>query len=68
MTQPERVLEYMQKRGSISQAEATQHLGVTRLSAIILVLKKAGYSILDKWVEGKNRWGEPTRYKRYWLA
>lgn len=67
MTQKERVLEYMAGFGSISSMEAFVDLGITRLSAVIFDLKKAGHEIDMKYENGKNRFEEKTRYARYTL-
>ena len=44
MTQQKKILRYMESMGSITTMEAFR-LGVTRLSARILELKKMGYNI-----------------------
>lgn len=67
MTQCERVLDYMQRFGSITSAEAMMDLGVYRLAARISDLKDSGYNIKDVMESGKNRFGEKTSYKRYSL-
>ena len=67
MTHCERVLEYMLQHGSITQNEATDHLACTRLSGRIYDLKHRGYSIGKLMVDGKNRFGDPTRFARYFL-
>lgn len=67
MTQCERVLDYMQRFGSITAAEAVMDLGVYRLSARISDLKDEGHGIRDVMETGKNRFGEKTSYKRYFL-
>ena len=67
MTQCERVLDYMQRFGSITSAEAVMDLGVYRLAARISDLRKEGHRISDKMESGKNRFGEHTSYKRYSL-
>jgi hypothetical protein len=51
-----RVLEYMEKHGSISQAEADE-LKVKRLAARIDDLRKAGNNIVCEMVKGKNEYG-----------
>lgn len=68
MTQPEAVLDFMKWHGSITQAQANFELGVSRLAAIIKVLKKRGIEIDCEWQTGVNRYGELTRYKKYWIA
>lgn len=67
MTQCERVLDYMQRFGSITAAEAVMDLGVYRLSARISDLKDEGYKIKSVRESGKNRLGETTNYARYSL-
>ena len=68
MKQTMLVMAYLRKHGSISQKEATDELGITRLSARIWELRhKCGFEILDKTETSKNRFGLPCRYKRYYL-
>lgn len=66
-TQCERVLDYMNQFGSITQAEAYLDLGVARLASRINDLKKNGYVIEDKWEAVKNRFDETCYIKRYSL-
>ena len=68
ITQDERVLEYMQKFGSITTLEAFRDLGITRLSAKIYDLKKQGHVIVDEMIKVKNRFGEEGYVKKYMLA
>lgn len=62
------VLEYMNKHGSITQKQANDDLGVSRLSAVILQLKKMGVQIEDEIKTGKDRRGQDTWWKVYRLA
>lgn len=62
----ERILKYIREFGSITTLDAFMDLGCTRLSEYIRQLRLE-YNIKDKWENGKNRWGEKTEYKRYWL-
>lgn len=68
LTQDERVMWYIKKYGSITWLDAHRDLGVARLSAVIYNLvhldEEPIASITEK---GKNRWGEPTHYSRYYL-
>ena len=66
-TQAQRVLDYMQEKGSITQFEALEILGVMRLASRISELKKKGYPITSKPVVVKNRYGEKCRVKSYSL-
>ena len=63
----ERVLDYMNNFGSISSLEAFRDLGVTRLSAVIFNLKKAGYNITSNREKATNRYGDTTYFARYRL-
>lgn len=52
----------------ITDKEARDDLGISRLGARIFNLKKAGYNIVGEWKQGKNRFGETTRFKRFMLT
>lgn len=64
-SQCEMILAYMKQHGGITQLEATNELGITRLSARIFDLREQGYNIDDVTETGKNRFGEKCRYVRY---
>lgn len=66
-TQAQRVLDYLDEYGSITQIEAFRDLGVMRLASRISDLKKMGYPITSKVETVKNRWGENCYIKRYSL-
>ena len=66
-TQAERVLDYIEHFGSITQLEALQDLGVMRLASRISDLKKLGYPITSDVEAVKNRFGENCYIKRYSL-
>ena len=44
-TQQDMVLDYMKKHGAISSLEAFNELCITRLSAVIWLLRRKGYDI-----------------------
>ena len=68
ITLQDRVLQYMKETGSITSWEAIREFGATRLSAIIYNLRyKEGLNIISKNVNGKNRYGDPVSYARYFL-
>lgn len=67
VTQAHRVLDYLDEKGSITQLEALQELGVMRLASRISDLKKKGYPIRSDVVAVKNRYGESCHIKRYSL-
>ena len=61
-----RVLEYIERFGSINTFQAFMDLGCTRLSEYIRQLKLE-YNIQDEWLEGINRFGEKIKYKNYFI-
>lgn len=67
-TQAQRVLEYIQRHGSITQLEALQDIGVMRLASRISDLRKQGEHIDSKMVAVENRYGETCRVKSYFLG
>lgn len=68
-TQADRVLEYMQKFGSITTMQAFSDLGVTRLSARIYELRHyQNIEIISETMTRKNRYGEICNYAKYSLA
>lgn len=67
-TQCIRILEYMEKHGSITQYEALAELGVMRLASRISELRKRGWEIEWEWAEVLNRYGEKCRVKKYSLG
>ena len=67
-TQKERIIDYIIQFGSISSWEAYKDLGITQLGARIDELERDGYSFVKEWETAKNRYGEETQYKRYYLA
>jgi hypothetical protein len=67
-TQNERVLDYIDTFGSITQLEALRDLGVMRLASRISDLKRLGYPIESTVESVRNRYGEKCRVKRYSMA
>ena len=68
ITQRDRVINYIREFGSISSWEAYKDLGITQLATRIKELKEQGYEFRTEWESSKNRFGERTDYKRYYLA
>ena len=66
-TQNQRILEYINQFGSITQLEALRDLGVMRLASRISDLRKQGYGIISKREAVKNRYEETCYIKRYSL-
>ena len=63
--QTERILNYIDRFGSITQDEAAMEFGCRRLAARIYDLKRDGVKIETEIVYAKNRYGEPVSYARY---
>ena len=64
-TQNERIIDYINRFGSITQLEALQDLGVMRLASRISDLRSRGVPIVSDIEEVKNRFGEKCHIKRY---
>ena len=68
MKQTDRILDYMNRFGSITPVEAMADLGVMRLAARISDIENMGYRVVHRMEKGKNRYGEKTHYMRYSLG
>ncbi len=66
-TQNQRILDYIDRYGSITQLDAILDLGVIRLPSRVHDLKRLGYPVVSEFVQVKNRHGEPCRVKSYTL-
>jgi hypothetical protein len=64
-TQNERILDYIEKNGSITQLEALTECSVMRLASRVSDLRRKGYPITGKMVKVENRYGETCHIKRY---
>lgn len=65
-TQQERILEYMELNGVITQRDAIW-LGCYRLAAQIFELKKKGYNIETEMRTVNNKDGTTSRIAAYWM-
>lgn len=68
MNQYQLILEYIEKHGSISPAEAFTHLGITKLSTRISEMIRRGVKITKKTCHEPNRYGKMCRFTRYGKA
>lgn len=68
MTQCEKVLEYLEQKGSITAWQAVYDLGIFRLSARISDLKADGYKIKSETIRMKDGRGEFKNYAKYTLV
>ena len=62
-----KILDYIEREGSITPLDALREFGCMRLASRITDLKKAGFVISKEMETAKNRDGEPVRYARYRL-
>ena len=63
-----RVLEYLKThKNGITSMQAFEKFGVTRLSAIIFILRKE-YEIVGERCVGKNRFNDKARFVRFKLV
>ena len=66
-TQNQKILDYMEKFGGITQYEALFDLGVMRLASRISDLRRAGHDIKSETITVKNRFEEECHVSRYSL-
>lgn len=66
-SQPDKVLDYLKKHGSITSWQAITELRVTRLSAVIFRLKDRGYDISSFDREKVDSDGNKVRWVEYRL-
>lgn len=67
-SQCEMMLNHMREHGSITSLEAQTEYGIMRPASRISDLRSRGYDISREMVQGRNRYGEATRYARYTLG
>lgn len=67
-SQCDKIVEYMQKHGSITQLQAYIDIGCWRLASRINDLRRKGYAIKTETVKIKNRDGNSVPIARYSLA
>ncbi len=67
MSQKEEILKYMKSNGGITQLQATNSLGCTRLAARISDLRAEGHDIKKEMITVRKRFGGKARVARYSL-
>lgn len=65
VTQCDRILQYIEENGSITQIDALREFGCMRLASRMCDIKKMGYPVKKEMETAKNRYGEPISYARY---
>lgn len=66
MSQLDRVLKRL-KKGPLTQKQASDELGVSRLGARVYDLKERGHKIYSEIIETTNRFGDVCHVARYRL-
>lgn len=67
ITMKDRVLEHLEKYGTITSIEAIKKYGCTRLSHYIYLLRNEDYNIISDYKKIKTRYGEPATIAVYTL-
>jgi len=68
MTQNQRILSHLKRYKTITRLQASKNYGVLNLWARIRELKDDGHPINGIMMDAKNRYGDNTRVKCYYLA
>ena len=67
MNQEQKIIDYVERFGSITTLDAFRDLAITRLSARIFNIKNMGYKVTSIREISKNRFGEEVNYNRYFI-
>lgn len=65
MKQSERIVNYIERYGSITPMEAFADLGITKLATRVSEMRKDGWEFDQELVKTKNRFGENVHYMKY---
>ena len=68
MNQNLQILAHLDRFGSITSLEAMNAYGILRLASRISDLRHSGHPIGSEYITVKNRYGEETRVKKYFLV
>ena len=68
MTQGQRIMDYIDRFGSITPMDAFNDLGITKLATRISELIQDGVPIRKVKEHGQNRFGDEVYYMRYYRA
>jgi hypothetical protein len=66
--QIKRIVAYLNVHGSISAYEATTKLSIGSPRKRFSDMRRMGYKLDDEWVEGRNKYNEKWRAKKYFLV
>lgn len=65
VSQCDRIVQYIEENGSITQLDALREFGCMRLASRISDLNRQGVPVRRTMETSKNRYGEPICYARY---
>ena len=68
MTQADRIVDYINRFGSITPMQAFRDLGITKLATRVSEMKREGIQFNQEWQIAKNRYGEDVRFMKYSLV
>lgn len=68
MNQEQKIIDYVERFGSITTLDEFRDLAITRLSARIFNIKNMGYKVTSIREISKNRFGEDVNYSRYFIG
>lgn len=68
LTQCDRIIQFIEETGSITQMDALEQFGCMRLASRMCDIKKMGYAVEKKMEKSRNRYGEPISYARYTIG
>lgn len=68
MTQCEKILNFLEENGTITQREALRYCGVMRLASRVHDLRKSGYNIISETITVVNRDESTSSVARYRLG
>lgn len=66
-TQNQLILNHLSKYKTITTIQAFELYGITRLPSRIFDLRESGHKIGMIWENNINRFGLPTRYRKYFI-
>lgn len=61
------VLSYLEEHSTIDSFTCYMKLQIVDLQHAIMVLRKQGYKITDRWIKKTNKYGKNIKYKEYRL-
>lgn len=65
LTQCDLIMRHLKDYGTLTGVEAMEEYGIAHLASRITDLRQQGVAIRREMKEGKNRYGEKTRYAVY---